>query len=104
MEHKSQHGSGVQVPGSGNRADTTVLFERGQQTGEFTFGRGGYMRNDGRPHDGQRSRGGQGVRQGLHQRSEILVQPTRPQPCARVRRLRQRVATVAHHRVPRRTR
>lgn len=104
MEHKSQHGSGVQVSGGGHCTDTTLLFERGQQTGRFTFGRSSDMRVAGRTHYGQRPCGGQDVQHGLDQGSEVLVQPARPESGARVRRLCQRIASVADHRVSRRTR
>jgi len=53
VEHQSQHGPSVQVPGSGHCADTAVLFERGQQAGELAPWRGGCVRDDnGRPLDG----------------------------------------------------
>lgn len=104
MEHQSEHGPSVQVPGGGHRADTAVLPERGQPTGQLAPGRGGRLRDDGRAHDGQRSRGREDVQRGLDQGGEVPVQPARPEPGARVRRVRQRVPAVADHRVPRRAR
>lgn len=60
--------------------------------------------DDGRAHDGQRARGHQDLQRRLDQGSEVPVQPARPEPGARVRRVCQRVAAVAHHRVPGRAR
>lgn len=105
MEHQPQHGPGVQVPRGGDRADTAVLSERGQQARRLAPGRGGRVRDAGRAHDGQRPRGRQDVpARGLDARGEVPVQPAGPESGARVRRVRKRVAAVAHHRVPRRAR
>lgn len=104
VEHQSQHGPGVQVSGGGHRTDTAVLFERGQQTGRLAPGRGGHLRDGRHTHHGQRPCGGQDVQRRLDQRGQVPVQSARPQPGARVRRLRQRITAVADHRVSRRTR
>jgi len=104
VEHEPQHGPGVQVSGGGHRADTAVLFERGQQTRYLAPGRGGRVRDHGRAHDGQRPCSRQDVQRGLDQGGQVLVQSARPEFGARVRRVRQRVASVAHHRVPGRAR
>jgi len=78
------------VPGSGHCSDTAVLFERGQQAWWFTPGRSGRVRyDDGRPYDGQRTRGGQDLQLRLDQGSQVPVQPARPEPGTRVRRVHQ---------------
>lgn len=92
------------MSGGGHRADTAVLFERGQQTGQLALGRSGRVRDAGRAHDGQRSRRRQDVQRGFNQGGEVLVQPARPEPGACVRRVRQRIAALVDHRISRRTR